>query len=82
MTSQDEFSDAQQLADWDREHVWHAFTQMQDYEPLGDLEHIHFFRETGPAIVEVALKMAFQYFFPGKTLGHKHLYSTWVNLPW
>ena len=34
MTSQDEFSDAQQLADWDREHVWHAFTQMQDYEPL------------------------------------------------
>ena len=34
MTSQDKFSDAQQLADWDREHVWHAFTQMQDYEPL------------------------------------------------
>ena len=34
MTSQDEFSDAQQLADWDREYVWHAFTQMQDYEPL------------------------------------------------
>lgn len=34
MTSQDEFSDAQQLADWDREHVWHAFTQMQDYQPL------------------------------------------------
>lgn len=34
MTSQDEFSDAQQFADWDREHVWHAFTQMQDYEPL------------------------------------------------
>ena len=34
MTSQDEFSDAQQIADWDRQHVWHAFTQMQDYDPL------------------------------------------------
>ena len=22
------------LAAWDREHVWHAFTQMQEYEPL------------------------------------------------
>jgi adenosylmethionine-8-amino-7-oxononanoate aminotransferase len=22
------------LRDWDREHVWHAFTQMQEYEPL------------------------------------------------
>jgi adenosylmethionine-8-amino-7-oxononanoate aminotransferase len=22
------------LADWDRRHVWHAFTQMQEYEPL------------------------------------------------
>jgi len=22
------------LADWDRQHVWHAFTQMQEYEPL------------------------------------------------
>jgi len=25
---------AAQLADWDRRHVWHAFTQMQEYEPL------------------------------------------------
>jgi len=25
---------AEQLARWDREHVWHAFTQMQEYEPL------------------------------------------------
>lgn len=24
----------QQLIDWDRRHVWHAFTQMADYEPL------------------------------------------------
>ena len=23
-----------QLARWDREHVWHAFTQMREYEPL------------------------------------------------
>ena len=22
------------LRRWDRHHVWHAFTQMQDYEPL------------------------------------------------
>ncbi|MBM4057542.1 MAG: hypothetical protein FJ275_04800, partial [Planctomycetes bacterium] len=22
------------LRAWDREHVWHAFTQMQEYEPL------------------------------------------------
>src|ERR1700753_2244341 len=22
------------LATWDREHVWHAFTQMAEYEPL------------------------------------------------
>jgi hypothetical protein len=22
------------LLRWDREHVWHAFTQMQEYEPL------------------------------------------------
>ena len=22
------------LLQWDREHVWHAFTQMQEYEPL------------------------------------------------
>ena len=22
------------LADFDRHHVWHAFTQMQEYEPL------------------------------------------------
>jgi hypothetical protein len=22
------------LREWDREHVWHAFTQMQEYEPL------------------------------------------------
>ena len=22
------------IADWDRRHVWHAFTQMQEYEPL------------------------------------------------
>ena len=22
------------LHDWDREHVWHAFTQMAEYEPL------------------------------------------------
>ncbi|RLT14161.1 MAG: aminotransferase class III-fold pyridoxal phosphate-dependent enzyme, partial [Planctomycetota bacterium] len=22
------------LADWDADHVWHAFTQMQEYEPL------------------------------------------------
>ena len=25
---------ADSLAAWDREHVWHAFTQMQEYEPL------------------------------------------------
>ena len=25
---------ADQLRAWDREHVWHAFTQMQEYEPL------------------------------------------------
>ena len=25
---------AADLAAWDREHVWHAFTQMQEYEPL------------------------------------------------
>ncbi|MFM8290366.1 MAG: adenosylmethionine--8-amino-7-oxononanoate transaminase [Planctomycetia bacterium] len=25
---------ADQLAAWDRRHVWHAFTQMQEYEPL------------------------------------------------
>jgi adenosylmethionine-8-amino-7-oxononanoate aminotransferase len=25
---------ADHLAQWDREHVWHAFTQMRDYEPL------------------------------------------------
>jgi adenosylmethionine-8-amino-7-oxononanoate aminotransferase len=24
----------QQLRDWDRRHVWHAFTQMGEYEPL------------------------------------------------
>lgn len=24
----------EQLNDWDKNHVWHAFTQMQDYEPL------------------------------------------------
>jgi adenosylmethionine-8-amino-7-oxononanoate aminotransferase len=23
-----------ELAHWDRQHVWHAFTQMQEYEPL------------------------------------------------
>jgi adenosylmethionine---8-amino-7-oxononanoate aminotransferase len=23
-----------ELLDWDRHHVWHAFTQMQEYEPL------------------------------------------------
>ncbi|MEM8865552.1 MAG: adenosylmethionine--8-amino-7-oxononanoate transaminase [Planctomycetota bacterium] len=23
-----------QLTDWDREHFWHSFTQMQDYQPL------------------------------------------------
>lgn len=23
-----------QLQDWDRHHLWHAFTQMQEYEPL------------------------------------------------
>jgi adenosylmethionine-8-amino-7-oxononanoate aminotransferase len=27
-------SQAAILADWDRRHVWHAFTQMQEYEPL------------------------------------------------
>ncbi len=26
--------DRQQLEHWDRRHVWHAFTQMADYEPL------------------------------------------------
>jgi adenosylmethionine-8-amino-7-oxononanoate aminotransferase len=26
--------DAATLADWDRTHVWHAFTQMAEYEPL------------------------------------------------
>jgi adenosylmethionine-8-amino-7-oxononanoate aminotransferase len=26
--------DADLLRHWDREHVWHAFTQMQEYEPL------------------------------------------------
>lgn len=26
--------DIQQLKEWDRRHVWHAFTQMQDYEPF------------------------------------------------
>lgn len=25
---------AQQLAAWDRDHFWHSFTQMQEYEPL------------------------------------------------
>jgi len=25
---------AEHLARWDRDHVWHAFTQMQEYEPL------------------------------------------------
>jgi len=25
---------ADRLRQWDREHVWHAFTQMQEYEPL------------------------------------------------
>jgi adenosylmethionine-8-amino-7-oxononanoate aminotransferase len=24
----------EQLSDWDRRHVWHAFTQMAEYEPL------------------------------------------------
>ena len=23
-----------ELADWDRRHFWHAFTQMAEYEPL------------------------------------------------
>ena len=23
-----------ELARWDREHVWHPFTQMAEYEPL------------------------------------------------
>ena len=23
-----------ELEHWDRHHVWHAFTQMQEYEPL------------------------------------------------
>jgi adenosylmethionine-8-amino-7-oxononanoate aminotransferase len=27
-------TDADTLAGWDRRHVWHAFTQMQEYEPL------------------------------------------------
>ena len=27
-------SRADLLCEWDREHVWHAFTQMQEYEPL------------------------------------------------
>jgi adenosylmethionine-8-amino-7-oxononanoate aminotransferase len=27
-------ADAATLADWDRTHVWHAFTQMAEYEPL------------------------------------------------
>jgi adenosylmethionine-8-amino-7-oxononanoate aminotransferase len=26
--------DTGQLARWDRDHVWHAFTQMREYEPL------------------------------------------------
>jgi adenosylmethionine-8-amino-7-oxononanoate aminotransferase len=25
---------AESLGDWDRQHVWHAFTQMAEYEPL------------------------------------------------
>ncbi|HEX5442850.1 MAG TPA: aminotransferase class III-fold pyridoxal phosphate-dependent enzyme, partial [Pirellulales bacterium] len=28
------FPEADELARWDREHVWHAFTQMAEYEPL------------------------------------------------
>jgi adenosylmethionine-8-amino-7-oxononanoate aminotransferase len=27
-------ADYPQLITWDREHVWHAFTQMAEYEPL------------------------------------------------
>ncbi|MDX1963805.1 MAG: adenosylmethionine--8-amino-7-oxononanoate transaminase [Pirellulales bacterium] len=27
-------SSPQQLADWDRDHVWHAFTQMAEYQPF------------------------------------------------
>ncbi len=27
-------ADLDTLRQWDREHVWHAFTQMQEYEPL------------------------------------------------
>jgi Adenosylmethionine-8-amino-7-oxononanoate aminotransferase len=27
-------ADAATLAEWDRTHVWHAFTQMAEYEPL------------------------------------------------
>ncbi len=27
-------ADRKTLLDWDREHVWHAFTQMAEYEPL------------------------------------------------
>ena len=27
-------ADRKELARWDREHVWHAFTQMAEYEPL------------------------------------------------
>ena len=34
MSAQLEMSRAEQLKAWDREYVWHAFTQMAEYDPL------------------------------------------------
>jgi adenosylmethionine-8-amino-7-oxononanoate aminotransferase len=34
LSSQNQPPSAESLADWDRQHVWHAFTQMAEYEPL------------------------------------------------
>ena len=34
MTTQQELLQAEQLKAWDRRYVWHAFTQMGEYEPL------------------------------------------------
>lgn len=34
MDSESSQPDIGQLAEWDRHYVWHAFTQMQDYDPL------------------------------------------------
>ena len=34
MTSDNSTPDWEQYARWDKHHVWHAFTQMRDYNPL------------------------------------------------